>query len=159
MRPGAHADEAVNGVPARTVHYADLNLNTQVGAAALYNTASAMQRIRSAAMWVRGIWRGLRRRRRASTGLFSASVRSVNEPKLTSEYHIRIGEAQAHQTCLCALMDRGRRRIGHGASATQRPSIARRDRLTASIRIGVDFIQHLRAANACIWPSIHSRRC
>ena len=34
---GAHADEAVNGVPARTVHYADLNLNTQAGAAVLYN--------------------------------------------------------------------------------------------------------------------------
>jgi UrcA family protein len=43
----AHADTAFD-VPARTVHYSDLDLNTQAGAAALYN------RIRSAAEQVCG---------------------------------------------------------------------------------------------------------
>ena len=40
---GAHADEAIDGVQARTVHYADLNLKTAQGAEILY------KRIRTAA--------------------------------------------------------------------------------------------------------------
>ena len=43
----AHADAAFDA-PTRTVHYADLDINTQAGAAALYN------RIRSAAEQVCG---------------------------------------------------------------------------------------------------------
>ena len=46
-----------------------------------------------------------------------ASVRSVNNPKLTSEYNTRVGAAQPISLA-CALMDRDRRRIGHGADAT-----------------------------------------
>src|ERR1700761_244210 len=33
---GAHADESLADVPARTVHYSDLNLNTPAGAEVLY---------------------------------------------------------------------------------------------------------------------------
>ena len=40
---GAHADESVVPVPARTVRYSDLNLDTQAGAEVLY------KRIRDAA--------------------------------------------------------------------------------------------------------------
>jgi UrcA family protein len=90
---GAHADEAVNGVPARTVHYADLNLGTQAGAAILYN------RIRNAANQVcgdvgsRDLARAVAAKACVDRAIF-ASVRSVDEPQLTSEYHARIGEAQ-----------------------------------------------------------------
>ena len=45
---GAYADDAMANVPTRTVHYADLNLNTQAGAAILY------KRIRNAAVEVCG---------------------------------------------------------------------------------------------------------
>ncbi len=90
---GAHADEAVNGVPARTVHYADLNLSTQAGAAVLYN------RIRNAAEQVCGDVgsRELARAAAAKTCVnraIFASVQSVNNPKLTREYNTRVGAAQ-----------------------------------------------------------------
>jgi UrcA family protein len=60
---GAHADEL--DAPTRTVHYADLNLNTPAGVSALY------QRIRYAAeeVWVMrsgGGWPRLLRQRPAS---------------------------------------------------------------------------------------------
>ena len=32
----AHADEAANGVPTRTVRYSDLDINTRAGASVLY---------------------------------------------------------------------------------------------------------------------------
>jgi UrcA family protein len=90
---GAHADEAVNVVAARTVHYADLNLNTQAGAAVLY------RRIRNAAEQLCGDV-GSRQLAQAAAAkacverAIVASVRSVNNPKLTSEYNTRVGAAQ-----------------------------------------------------------------
>jgi UrcA family protein len=90
---GAHADEAVNGVPARTVHYADLNLSTQAGAAILYN------RIRNAAEQVCGdvgsreLARAMAAKACVNRAIF-ASVQSVNNPKLTREYNTRVGAAQ-----------------------------------------------------------------
>ena len=90
---GAHADEAVSGVPARTVHYADLNLNTQAGAATLYN------RIRNAAQQVCGdvgsreLARAMAAKACVNRAIF-ASVQSVNNPKLTREYNTRVGAAQ-----------------------------------------------------------------
>jgi UrcA family protein len=90
---GAHADEAVNGVPARTVHYADLDLNTQAGAAVLYN------RIRNAAQQVCGdVGSRDLAQAMAAKGCVNrailASVRSVNSLRLTSEYNTRVGTAQ-----------------------------------------------------------------
>jgi UrcA family protein len=90
---GAHADEAVNGVPARTVHYADLNLSTQTGAAILYN------RIRNAAEQICGdvgsreLARAMAAKACVNRAIF-ASVQSVNNPKLTREHNTRVGAAQ-----------------------------------------------------------------
>jgi UrcA family protein len=90
---GAHADDAVNGVPARTVHYADLNLSTQAGAAILYN------RIRYAAEHVCGdvgsreLARAMAAKACVNRAIF-ASVQSVNSPTLTREYNTRAGAAQ-----------------------------------------------------------------
>lgn len=90
---GAHADEAVNVVAARTVHYADLNLDTRAGAAVLY------ARIRNAAQLVCGDV-GSRQLAQAAAAkacvdrAIVASVRSVNNPALTSEYNARVGAAQ-----------------------------------------------------------------
>ena len=85
----AHADAAFD-VPARTVHYSDLDLNTQAGVAALYN------RIRSAAEQVCG---NVDSRRLEQVTVakacvdhaVSASVGSVNNLRLTSEYSVRVG--------------------------------------------------------------------
>ena len=88
----AHADQAVE-VPTRTVHYSDLNLNTQAGVASLYN------RIRNAAQLVCGNVDPRRLDEAASTkacidkAVFS-SVTTVNNPKLTSEYNARVSGAQ-----------------------------------------------------------------
>jgi UrcA family protein len=78
---------------ARTVRYWDLNLNTQAGAAVLY------KRIRNAAGEVCGDV-GSRRLAEAAAAkacadraIFTA-VRSVNAPKLTSEYNAHAGVAQ-----------------------------------------------------------------
>jgi UrcA family protein len=90
---GAHADEAVNGVPARTVHYADLNLNTQAGAAVLY------KRIRNAAEQVcgdvgsRDLTQAAAAKACVDRAIF-ASVHAVDSPKLMSEYRARVGAAQ-----------------------------------------------------------------
>jgi UrcA family protein len=90
---GAHADQAVTAAPARTVHYADLNLNTQAGAAVLY------KRIRNAAEQVCGDV-GSRELAQAAAAkacvnrAIVASVHTVNNPQLTSEYNIRNGAAQ-----------------------------------------------------------------
>jgi UrcA family protein len=91
---GAHAGETVNGVAARTVHYADLNLNTQAGAAVLYT------RIRNAAEQVcgdvgaRDLTEAAAAKACVDRAIF-ASVRSVDNPKLTSEYNTRVGAAQS----------------------------------------------------------------
>ena len=88
----AHADQAVE-VPTRTVHYSDLNLNTQAGVASLYN------RIRNAAQLVCGNVDPRRLDEAASAkacidkAVFS-SVTAVNNPKLTSEYNVRVSGAQ-----------------------------------------------------------------
>ena len=89
---GAHAEEAVNAGPARTVHYAALDLNTQAGAAVLY------KRIRNAAEQVcgdvgaRGLAEAAAAKACVDRAIF-ASVRTVNNPSLTSEYNTRVGAA------------------------------------------------------------------
>ena len=88
----AHADEAANGVPARTVHYSDLDINTPA-AAVLY------VRIRNAAQQVCG---DVDSRQLAVAAAAKAcvgravysSVRTVNSPKLTSVYNSHVGAAQ-----------------------------------------------------------------
>ncbi len=87
---GAHANGTAYDVPARTVHYADLNLNTEAGAAILY------KRIRHAAEQVCGDV-GSRELAQAAAAqacvnrtIFS-SVHSVNSPTLTNEYNRRFG--------------------------------------------------------------------
>ncbi len=86
---GAHANE-VDAVPTRTVHYADLNLNTQAGAEKLY------QRIRRAADQVCGDSepRQLVASEAAKACVNKAvttSVREVNSPRLTSTYDKHFG--------------------------------------------------------------------
>ena len=89
----AQANQAANDVPARTVHYSDLNLNTEAGVATLY------RRIRNAAEQVCGDV-GSRQLEQAAAAracvrqaIFS-SVQSVNNPQLTNEYNARFGGAQ-----------------------------------------------------------------
>jgi UrcA family protein len=88
----AHADQVVD-VPARTVHYADLNLNTDAGVAKLYN------RIRNAAQLVCGnvdprrLDEATAAKACINRAVFS-SVAAVNSPKLTSEYNARVNGAQ-----------------------------------------------------------------
>jgi UrcA family protein len=90
---GAYAGEAWVNAPTRTVHYSDLNLNTQAGAAVLY------KRIRTAAEQVCG---DVNSRRLDEAAVAKAcvdhavygSVQSVNNVKLTNEYNARIGGAQ-----------------------------------------------------------------
>ena len=87
----AHADTALD-VPARTVNYSDLDLNTQAGVAALYN------RIHSAAEQVCGNADSRRLEQAAAVKAcvdhaVSASVGSVNNAKLSSEYSARLGGA------------------------------------------------------------------
>ena len=89
----AHADQAANDVPARTVHYSDLNLNTQAGAAILY------KRIRHAAEQVCGDvgsrqWEQAAAARACLHRAIFSSVQSVNNPKLTAVYTTRLGGAQ-----------------------------------------------------------------
>ena len=89
----AHADEAANGVPTRTVRYSDLDINTRAGASVLY------ARIRNAAQQVCG---DADSRQLAVSAAVKAcvnraiytSVRSVNSPKLTSVYNSRMGATQ-----------------------------------------------------------------
>ncbi len=84
----AHADEA-----ARTVRYADLNLNTQAGAAVLY------KRIRNAAEQVCGdvdsrqLAQAAAAKACVDKAIFTG-VHSVNSPKLTNEYNAHAGIAQ-----------------------------------------------------------------
>jgi UrcA family protein len=91
---GAHADETVNGVPARTVHYSDLNLNTQAGAAILY------KRIRNAAEQVCGdvgsreLAQAMAAKACVNRAIY-ASVRSMNNLMLTGEYNAHVGTAQS----------------------------------------------------------------
>jgi UrcA family protein len=90
---GAHADESVVQVPARTVHYSDLNLNTQAGAEVLYH------RIRSAAEQVCGDV-GSRQLEEAAAAracvdqAVVASIRAVNNLHLTNTYNSHFGLAQ-----------------------------------------------------------------
>ena len=87
---GAHADAALVNAPTRTVHYADLNLNTQAGAALLY------KRIRVAAEEVCG---DVNSRRLDEAAMAKAcvdravhgSVQTVNNVKLTNEYNAHTG--------------------------------------------------------------------
>jgi UrcA family protein len=89
----AHADNALESAPQHTVHYADLNLSTSVGASTLY------RRIRAAAAQVCGdvYSRRFEEAREAQACVAHAvqvSVRSVNNAMLTNEYNSRIGAAQ-----------------------------------------------------------------
>ena len=89
----AHADEAANGVPARIVHYSDLDINTRAGAAVLY------ARIRNAAQQVCG---NVDSRQLVVSAAVKAcvnraittSVLAVNCPKLTSVYNSQVGATQ-----------------------------------------------------------------
>jgi UrcA family protein len=89
----AHADEAANDVPARTVHYSDLDINTPAGAAVLY------ARIRNAAQQVCGdvdsrqLAVAVAAKACVNRAVYS-SVRSVNSPKLTSVYNSHVGATQ-----------------------------------------------------------------
>jgi len=88
----AHAAQA-DDVPTRTVHYADLNLNTDAGVATLYN------RIRYAAHLVCGNVDPIRLEEASMAkgcidkAVFS-SVTAINNPKLTSEYNAHVSNAQ-----------------------------------------------------------------
>jgi UrcA family protein len=89
----AHADEAANGVPARTIHYSDLDINTRAGATVLY------ARIRNAAQQVCGDVDSKQLAVSAAVKAcvnraISTSVRSVNSPKLTSVYNSHVGVTQ-----------------------------------------------------------------
>jgi len=92
---GAHADES--GVPARTVHYSDLNLNTQAGAERLY------KRIRGAAEQVCGAV-GPRQLEEVMAARVCveqaviASIRAVNNPRLTNTYNAHSGAVQTATT-------------------------------------------------------------
>jgi UrcA family protein len=90
---GAHAGEADAAVPARTVHYSDLNLNTQAGAEVLY------RRIRSAAELVCGDVDSRQMAEAAAaracvSRAVTGSVRAVNSRLLTSTYDKHFGVAQ-----------------------------------------------------------------
>jgi UrcA family protein len=90
---GAHADESVVAVPARTVHYSDLNLNTQAGAVVLY------KRIRNAAVQVCGDVDSRRlgeamAARACVDQAVAAGVRAVNNLRLTNAYNAHFGVAQ-----------------------------------------------------------------
>jgi UrcA family protein len=90
---GARAADTAADFPARTVHYADLNLETQAGAAILY------KRIRNAAEQVCGDVDSQRlelavRVKACVDGAIASSVRFVNNPKLTHEYNVRVGVEQ-----------------------------------------------------------------
>jgi UrcA family protein len=90
---GAHADEAIDGVQARTVHYADLNLKTAQGAEILY------KRIRTAAGRVcgEGDAKELARIAMAKACVdeaVTAGVRAVGNPLVTDEYNAHFGAAQ-----------------------------------------------------------------
>jgi len=85
----AHADPAFD-VPTRTVHYADLDLNTQAGVAALYSL------IRSAAEHVCGNVDSRRLdeaavARACVDHAISVSVNSVNNANLSREYSAHFG--------------------------------------------------------------------
>ena len=89
----AHADEAANGVPARTIHYSDLDINTRAGAGVLY------ARIRNAAQQVCGDVDSKQLAVSAAVKAcvnraISTSVRTVNSPKLTSVYNSHVGVTQ-----------------------------------------------------------------
>ena len=91
---GAHADESVVRVPARTVHYSDVNLDTQAGAEVLY------KRIRNAAEQVCGDV-GSRQLEEAAAAracveqAVVGSVRAVNNLQLTNTYNSHAGMAQS----------------------------------------------------------------
>src|SRR3984957_5412018 len=92
--PGvAHGGEAAHGVPTRTVHYSDLDINTRAGATVLY------ARIRNAAQQVCGDADSRQLAVSAAVKAcvnraISTSVRSVNSPKLTSVYNSQVGATQ-----------------------------------------------------------------
>jgi UrcA family protein len=90
---GAYADAMANDVPVRTVRYADLNLNTDAGAAILF------KRIHNAAEQVCGD-AGSRRLGEAAAAkacidkAMLQTVKAVNSPKLTNEYNASTGVAK-----------------------------------------------------------------
>lgn len=96
---GAHADELIPA--ARTVRYADLNLNTPAGAAVLY------KRIRDAAEQVCGDVHAPRLEEAAAAKAcvaraVEAGVHAVNKVQLTEEYNRRTGVA--HDTINVAVL-------------------------------------------------------
>jgi UrcA family protein len=88
---GAHADEP--NAPTRTVHYADLNLDTPAGISVLY------KRIRNAAEEVCGDVNSRRLEEAAAARAcvdhaVNVSVHAVNNVNLTNEYKAHVGAAQ-----------------------------------------------------------------
>jgi UrcA family protein len=93
----AHADESVAQVPARTIHYSDVNLNTQAGAEVLF------KRIRRAAELVCGDVdsRQLKEAAAARACIEQAvigSIRAVNNPRLTNTYNAHVGAGRTATT-------------------------------------------------------------
>ena len=91
---GAHAGKTASDMQVRTVHYSDLNLNSQEGVAILY------KRIRDAAEQVCGDVDSRRLNEAALAKAcvdrtMSTSVHSVNNPKLTLEYDAHFGVAKS----------------------------------------------------------------
>lgn len=90
---GAVAGETAADVPALTVRYADLNLNTPAGVAVLY------KRIHNAAGRVCGDtgsrqWSEAAAAQACVKQAVSTSVRFVNNPLLTNEYRNHFGEVR-----------------------------------------------------------------
>jgi UrcA family protein len=88
----AHADESDFRVPARMVHFSDLNLNTQAGTEVLY------KRIRTAAEAVCGDvdsrrWDEAVAAKACVGHAVAASIRAVNSPRLTNTYKAHVGVA------------------------------------------------------------------
>jgi UrcA family protein len=86
------ADESDFRVPARMVHFSELNLNTQAGAEVLY------KRIRAAAEAVCGDVDSRRLVEAAGAKAcvdqaVAASIRAVNSPRLTNAYNAHVGGA------------------------------------------------------------------
>jgi UrcA family protein len=90
---GAHADQTINDVQTRTVHYSDLDLGTQAGATALYD------RIRNAAKQVCGDASSRQlveaaAARACINRAIASSVHSVNSARLASVYDSHFGVSE-----------------------------------------------------------------
>ena len=98
----AQAADVINDRPALTVRYSDLNLDTQAGAAALY------QRIRHAAEQVCGKADSRRldevvAAKDCMVKAVASSVAAVGNAQLTSQYTARVGKAPKQLVVVASL--------------------------------------------------------